>query len=74
MITRWLHITELGGDPWVLPIWNAANEAVKAGRVMPLPADVYRLGLHVSTRLNILPGVVQRVNAGTSHLISETKG
>jgi len=74
MITKWLHITELGGDPWVLPIWNAANEAVKAGRLVPLPADVYRIGLHVSTRLNILPRVVKRVNAGMSHLISETKG
>lgn len=73
MITKWLHLNELGGDPWVLPIWAAVNEAVKSGKVAPLSAEVYRLGLHVSTRLNILPRVIQRVNAGTSLLISKTK-
>lgn len=58
----------------MLPIWTAANEAVKSGRGVPLSAEVCRLGLHVSTRLNILPRVVQRVNTDTSHLLSKMKG
>jgi hypothetical protein len=58
MITKWLHLTELGGDPWALPIWAAVNEAVKSGKVPALSDQVYRLGLHLSIRLNILPRVV----------------
>lgn len=73
MITKWLHLSELGGDPWVLPIWAAVNEAVKSGKVPPLLPEVYRLGLHVSVRLNILPRVVQRVNSNTSLLYEKTK-
>ncbi len=65
MITKWLHISELGGDPWILPIWTAVNEAVKSGKATDLQPEVYRLGLHVSLRLNILPRVVKRVNSNT---------
>lgn len=74
MVTKWLHLSELGGDPWVLPIWGAANEAIKAKRVRRLPDACYRLGLHISTRLNILPRLVGRVNEGTSHLLGAAKG
>ena len=73
MVTKWLHLSELGGDPWVLPIWGAANEAAKAKRFYRLPDACYRLGLHVSTRLNILPRVVHRVNEGTSQLLAVAK-
>jgi hypothetical protein len=73
MITKWLHLTELGGDPWALPIWAAVNEAVKSGKVPALSDQVYRLGLHLSIRLNILPRVVQKVNSGTSLLLEATK-
>lgn len=65
MITKWLHLNELGGDPWVLPIWTAVNEAVKSRKTRPLSSEVYRAGLHVSIRLNILPRVVERVNDNT---------
>lgn len=74
MVTKWLHLNELGGDPWVLSIWGAANKAVKAKRIRRLPDACYRLGLHVSTRLNILPRVVRRVNEGTSQLLAAAKG
>lgn len=73
MITKWLHLSELGGDPWVLPIWGAVNEAVKSGKVPALSSEVYRLGFHVSIRLNILPRVVQRMNSSTSLLYAKTK-
>jgi len=28
MIKRWRHIGEIGGDPWVLPIWNSIHKAI----------------------------------------------
>lgn len=55
MITKWLHLEDRGGDPWILPIWTAANAAHKAGKVNSLTAELTELGLHVSTRLSILP-------------------
>jgi hypothetical protein len=74
MITKWLHISELGGDPWVLPIWTAVNKSVKAGRIQAPSSDVYRLGLNISTRLNILPRVVQRVNSSVALLYGNING
>ena len=47
--------------------------AVESGKVTALSPEVYRLGLHVSIRLNILPRVVQRVNSSTSLLYEKTK-
>lgn len=58
----------------MLPIWAAVNEAVKSGKTTALSPEVYRLGLHVSIRLNILPRVVQQVNSITSLLYEKTKG
>lgn len=57
----------------MLPIWAAVNEAVKAGKVQPLPDQVGRLGLHLSIRLNILPRVVRKVNTGTFRLFETTR-
>jgi len=73
MITKWLHLTELGGDQWVLPIWAAVNEAVETRKIRPLSPDVYHLGLHVSIRLNILPRVVERLKSNTTQLYEKTK-
>jgi len=61
MVNRWLHLLMLGGDPWLLPIWAAANEAAREGRVQPLTDELREFGLHVSIRLNVLPRVAQRI-------------
>ena len=52
----------MGGDPWVLPIYTAANAAAAQGRGPTLPPSTNALGLHVATRLNVLPRVVARLN------------
>lgn len=62
MIEKWLHVNELGGDPWVRPIWAAANDAAKAKNMVPLPQEIKELGGHISIRLNILPRVIERIN------------
>lgn len=63
MIDKWLHIEELSGDPWVLPIWSSVNDAVQKGKINCLPTEVYEPGVYISTRLNILPRIVKRINA-----------
>jgi len=70
---RWLHFAEQGGDPWVLPIWRAVNEAAAAGQVAPRPRALSELGVHISTRLNFLPRIVQRISAETEALIRVAK-
>ncbi|MHB0991704.1 MAG: hypothetical protein ACYC0M_10555 [Burkholderiales bacterium] len=73
MIDKWLHLNESGGAPWVLPIWNAVNIAVQAGNTQKPSDEIYRLGPHISIRLNILPRVVRRVNANTTLLYESVK-
>lgn len=73
MVTKWLHLNELGGDPWVLPIWGAVHKAIEAKKVLAISKELSELGVHVSTRLNVLPRVVKRLNAGTNDLHRATK-
>lgn len=63
MINKWLHIEELSGDPWVLPIWTSVNNALQKGKITHLSEEVYMLGDYISIRLNILPRIVKRINA-----------
>jgi hypothetical protein len=65
---RWLHFSEGGGDGWVLPIWAAVHTAMTAGRVAPIPRALSELGVHISTRLNFFPRIVDRINTGCGRL------
>lgn len=73
MVTKWLHLTELGGDPWVLPIWAAVNQAIEAKRAQPISRDLSELGVHVSARLNILPRIAVRINAEAKSLLDAAR-
>lgn len=68
MINKWLHIEELAGDQWILPIWTAVNKAIEKGTITKLPSEVYMAGEHISIRLNILPRVVKRINSEVQDL------
>lgn len=46
----------------MLPIWVAVNSAIKAGRVKTLTKRLSELGVHISTRLNLVSQVIQRIN------------
>jgi len=61
-VTRWLHVEHTGADPWVLPIWTAANSAAERGRVGIVPDELGQLGLHVSTRLTMIETLIHRLN------------
>ena len=63
MVEKWIHITDSLGDPWILPIWSAVNDAVNSGKVTPLQNELRsQLGLSISTRLDMLPRIVSRIN------------
>lgn len=68
MVKKWLHIRELDGDPWILPIWSAVNSAISAGKVSDLPPEVRQLGGYISLRLNMLPRIIKRINVQCKQL------
>lgn len=74
MVTKWLHILELGGDPWILPIWSAVNSAVSAGRVSELTPEVLQRGGYISIRLNMLPRIIGRINSQCKQLYEKIEG
>src|ERR1700674_1851589 len=73
MVTRWLHLDERGGDPWVLPIWTAVNKAIATKRVTPITSEMSELAVHISARLNVLPPVIARLNAEVAALLDAVK-
>jgi hypothetical protein len=72
MVTKWLHLNDMGGDPWVLPIWGAVHKAIEAKKVAAISKELSELGVHVSARLNLLPRVVNRLNTETKELHKAT--
>ena len=68
-ISEWIHISDMGGDPWILPIWNAANQST----CDKLPKEIIELGISISLRLNMLPIVFSRINSGCSKLYEKLK-
>lgn len=73
MVTKWLHLNERGGDPWVLPIWAAAHKAIAEKRVPPISANMSELAVHVSARLNVLPRVISRLNEEVPLMLDAVK-
>ena len=73
MIEKWLHITLLRGDPWILPIWSAVKESIAAHKLPTLTPDVWELGLHISIRLDMLPRIIKRINKHCQQLYEGIK-
>jgi hypothetical protein len=70
MITKWIHINDLGGDPWVKPILSARNDAIKKGK-LPEPLKGFgELPLYIITRLTMLPHIFHRLNTEARELHS----
>jgi len=63
MPEKWIHINTKVGDPWILPIWSAVNDAESTGKSKPILKKIKsQLGLSISTRLDMLPRIVHRIN------------
>lgn len=74
MIARMLHLSQLGSDPWVLPIYSRANQTQQIRGREPLPDEVKRLGLQITMRLNLLPSLIERLNSDMGLLLDQAKG
>jgi hypothetical protein len=74
MVTKWLHIDIDVGDPWVLPIWSAVNDAIAAKKIGLITKEESELGLHISTRLDILPYVVSRISTAVIEIYKAISG
>ncbi len=73
MIIKWIHINDVGGDPWVLPILSALEEAIKKGKVQERPEEMRDLPLYIKTRLTMLPRIFHRINIEARELYSLVK-
>ena len=72
-IKRWVHISELGSDPWVLPIWNSINSAIKDERIQRPNQTIFDLGLSLTTHLNMLPRLGVRIESNASQIYALIK-
>ena len=63
MPEKWIHINTKVGDRWILRIWSAVNDAEITGKSKPISKEIKaQLGLSISTRLDMLPRIVNRIN------------
>jgi hypothetical protein len=53
-VNKWIHIEDLGGDPWVLPIWKSIHNAKESGKVKQFSPRMSEMGSHISTRLDMI--------------------
>lgn len=72
-ISRWLHLEELGGDPWVLPILGAVNAAVKRNMCNELGEFERELSSYISIRLNIIDRIKYRIKKELQKLYNEVE-
>lgn len=74
MPLKWIHINTEVCDPWILPIWGALNDAEMSGKAKPIAKEIKsKLGLSISTRLDMLPRIIHRINTGVNQVYEETK-
>ncbi len=59
--------------PWVLPIWTSVNHARVAGLISQITPELSEMGVHISTRLTMLPHVIGRLNKDVSDLYDAAK-
>lgn len=69
-----MHLNEMGGDPWVKPIWTAVIHARRDGKQLKEDIELKPISLHISTRLNMLPRIIKRINAESRLLYDSIKG
>jgi len=62
MIKRWRHIGEIGGDPWVLPIWPSIHKVIPGNKIQKSQKRLSNLALYISTKLDMMPWIIKRIN------------
>lgn len=67
-IIKWLHIDEPSGNYWLHPIYTILSK--KFGE--PKRREIQKKGIHILTRLNMLPHILGRIENECKSLYSET--
>jgi len=73
-VTEWLHLEDVGGDAWILPVWTASQRAVDAGRTRLLGPEFGELALYISTRLDIIRRIRRRLDEESAALYEVVRG
>jgi hypothetical protein len=73
MVEKWIHLSELGGDQWVLPIWASVHGAIRKGKVKEISTELSEQGVYISTRLNFLPRIASRIKSEVMALVEAIK-
>jgi hypothetical protein len=70
MVKEWIHINYNARDGWHLPIITAINNCQLNDS---FDADFWDLGLHISTRLDMLPFIYGNIYSISENLFSVIK-
>jgi hypothetical protein len=73
MIKRWKHICEIGGDPWVLSIWPSIHKSIPESKMKNSQKKLSELALYISTKLTMMPRIIERVNKQCNEIWDVTK-
>ena len=74
MPKKWIHIDYGLGDPWIGLIWSAVNNAERNGKIFPISKEIKsQLGLSISTRLDMLPRIIYRINVEVDQVYKALK-
>lgn len=69
-IEKWIHINYEVTDKWLYPIFNALRESLGMKNTDKFDNSFIELSYHISTRLEILPKIYERLNEGYKQIIS----
>jgi len=73
MVKQWVHIKDIYSNYWVDEIWTAFDKGVAKGNFPPKTKEISELALHISTRLEMIPWIVERVKSNLKSIGEVTK-
>jgi hypothetical protein len=69
-IEKWIHIEFEEKDKWLFPIFNELRKSLKLKDDEILNQYFIELSYHISTRLEILPIIYDRLNEGFKRMVT----
>ena len=72
-IEKWIHINYEETDKWLPPIFNELRTSLRLKDAEILDQNFIELSYHISTRLEILPIIYERLNEGFKRIIDTCK-
>jgi hypothetical protein len=72
-VEKWIHINYEENDKWLFPIFNELRTSLRLKDDEILDQNFIELSYHISTRLEILPIICDRLNVGFKRIIDNCK-